>query len=73
MRVHALAKILGVPISDVLNRAALLEPGRVVSEFTVIAGKTARAVVDHFERQAQRDRFAEARKAIANFSKLQRD
>ncbi len=73
MRVHALAKILDVPISDVLNRAALLEPGRVVSEFTVIAGKTARAVVDHFERQAKRDRFAEARRAIANFIKTKQE
>jgi len=69
VRVHTLVKILDAPIADVLSLAIRLEHGRVLSEFTVIAKQTALGVVDHFERESKRDRFAEARKAIANFSK----
>ena len=69
MRAHGLANILGVSITDVVNLSIRLQPGRQVSEFTILGEQTALAVVDHFEREAKRDRFAEARKAIAKFTK----
>lgn len=69
MRLVQLAAILCIPVSLVINLAIKLQPGRAISDFTVLSEPTALDVVDHFEREAKRDRFAEARQAIASFTK----